>query len=288
MNRLNRPIMTYHGGKWRLADWIISYFPPHRIYVEPFGGAASVLMKKPRSLGEVYNDLDDEIVNVMQVLQDAALCEQLAEVLSFTRYARAEFKRAKAPTKQAVERARRTLIRAQMGFGSAGATKPSTGFRLDVKHHAGGNQRSWAQLPQRLQDFGLRLQGVLLENRPALQVLRDHDTRDTLFYADPPYLHATRRLSGAAYRYEMSAEDHAELLNALHALKGRVVLSGCPHPLYDDALRGWRRVERHAQISVNKGGGTRIEVLWLSPNISLSVMEQTLALDPALPTLGAG
>src|SRR5260364_260699 len=94
-NRPNRPIMTYHGGKWRLADWIIFHFPPHCLYVEPFGGAASVLMKKPRSLGEVYNDLDDEIVNVMRVLQDATLRQQLAEVLSFTPYARAEFKRAK-------------------------------------------------------------------------------------------------------------------------------------------------------------------------------------------------
>src|SRR5260364_103264 len=207
-NRPNRPIMTYHGGKWRLADWIIFHFPPHRLYVEPFGGAASVLMKKPRSL---------------------------AEVLSFTPYARAEFKRAKEPTAQAVERARRTLIRAQMGFGSAGATKTSAGFKLDVKHHAGSHQRAWAQLPHRLQDFGLRLQGVLLENRSALQVLRDHDTPETLFYVDPPYLHETRCLSGAVYRYEMSAADHTELLDALCSLKGSVVLSGYPHSLYDKA-----------------------------------------------------
>lgn len=280
--------MTYHGGKWRLADWIIFHFPPHRLYVEPFGGAASVLMKKPRSLGEVYNDLDDEIVNVMRVLQDATLRQQLAEVLSFTPYARAEFKRAKEPTAQAVERARRTLIRAQMGFGSAGATKTSAGFKLDVKHHAGSHQRAWAQLPHRLQDFGLRLQGVLLENRSALQVLRDHDTPETLFYVDPPYLHETRCLSGAVYRYEMSAADHTELLDALCSLKGSVVLSGYPHSLYDKALHGWRRVERQAQISAHKGSGTRTEVLWLSPNIALSALEQPLARSQALPTWGAG
>ncbi len=192
------------------------------------------------------------------------------------------------PIVDAVERARRTLIRAQMGFGSAGATKSSTGFQLDVKYHAGGNQRHWARLPQRLQDFGLRLQGVLLENRPALQVLRDHDTPDTLFYVDPPYLHATRRLSGAVYRYEMREADHIELLDALRALKGYVVLSGYPNPLYDDALKGWRRVKKQTHIFANKGSGVRTEVLWLSPNIPIPAPEQSLASGQVLSTLSAG
>ena len=69
MTAPTRPIMRYHGGKWRMAPWIISNFPPHKIYIEPYGGAASVLLRKPRTYSEVYNDLAGEIVNLFRVLR---------------------------------------------------------------------------------------------------------------------------------------------------------------------------------------------------------------------------
>lgn len=79
------------AGKFRLAPWILAHFPAHRIYVEPFGGAAGVLIQKPRAYSEVYNDLDGDLVNFFRVVQNAGLRQQLVEACVLTPYARAEF-----------------------------------------------------------------------------------------------------------------------------------------------------------------------------------------------------
>lgn len=278
MNHIQRPIMRYHGSKFRLADWVISYFPPHKCYVEPFGGMASVLMRKPRSHAEVYNDLDGDIVNVMRVLRDPVQCERLIEALSLTPFARDEFTAAYEHTDDPVESARRTFIRAEMGFGSADATKGTTGFRIDTKRNYGTAMQIWSRLPDGLVAFSQRLQGVLIENRPALDCLRDHDTRETLFYIDPPYVHSTRKMGGKTYRHEMTNGQHQQLLTKLLDLDGMVVLSGYPNVEYDDRLAGWRRVSHKARIAAGRGTGIRTEMLWLSPSVN-SWMGASL-LDP--------
>jgi len=263
-----RPVMRYHGGKFRMAEWVISHFPNHKCYVEPFGGAASVLMRKPRSHGEVYNDLDGEIVNVMRVLRDPDMCAALADAIALTPYARDEFTAAFEPSTDPVERARRTFIRAEMGFGSAGATKGTTGFRIDTQRNYGTAMQIWTRVPAGLAAFTQRLRGVLIENRPALEVLRDHDTEDTLFYVDPPYVHSARKMGSRSYRHEMTDEDHVRLLEALRELRGMVILSGYPTDIYGEMLRGWRSVTNEARISAGCGTAVRTEVLWLSPNVA--------------------
>jgi DNA adenine methylase len=259
---ITRPTMRYHGGKFRLAPWIISHFPQHRIYTEAFGGAGSVLMCKPRSHGEVYNDLDGEIVNVMRVLRDRRTRELLTELLALTPYARAEFKGAFEPCTDPVERARRTLVRAEMGFGSAGATKGYTGFRLDTKRNGCNAQHVWAALPDKLATFGSRLQGVLIENRNANLVLRDHDTPGTLHFVDPPYPHGTRSMAGACYRHEMTDEQHLELIRTLRNLEGMVILSSS---IYESELGDWQQVRKPSQIAAQNGSTRRTEVLWFNP-----------------------
>jgi DNA adenine methylase len=88
MIQVQRPILRWHGGKWMLADWIISHFPHHRIYTEAFGGAGSVLMQKPRCFAEVYNDLNQDVVNLFRVLRHDSQAKDLERALRLTPFAR--------------------------------------------------------------------------------------------------------------------------------------------------------------------------------------------------------
>lgn len=264
-----KPVMRYHGAKFRLAPWIQQFFPVHHTYVEPFGGAAGVLMQKPRSASEVYNDLDGDIVNVFRVLQDSALAEELVRRLLMTPYARQEFEIAFDESIDPVERARHTLIRASMGFGSAGATKNRTGFRIDSAREYSTASRLWAEYPEQVAVFTERLRGVLIECRPAEEVISGHDRPSTLFFVDPPYLHGTRQMQGHRYyAHEMGDSEHEELLNTLVGVHGFVVLSGYDSDLYNDMLNGWEKHQTKARISAGRGTAIRTECVWLNPQCS--------------------
>lgn len=262
---ISRPLIRYHGGKFRLAPWILRFFPAHRIYTEAFGGAASVLLQKPRSHGEVYNDVDGDVVNLFRVLRDRDMAAELTQACALTPYAREEFDRAWDGTDDPLERARRTIIRAQMGFGSAGATKGNTGFRIDTKRAYQTAQMDWAGYPPVLLQVAERLQGVLIEHRPAVDVLLQHDTPETLHFVDPPYVLATRcRRGSAAYRHEMDDDGHAELLDTVGRLEGMVVLCGYDSELYRDALAGWDLRMTSARASGGRGTVRRTECAWLN------------------------
>lgn len=266
---ITRPALRYHGAKFRLAPWCMQFFPPHRIYTEAFGGAAGVLLRKPRAYAEVYNDLDGDVVNFFRVLRDPAMREKLELALSLTPYARDEFDLAWEHTDEAIERARRTAIRAQMGFGSAGATKGSTGLRTDTKRKHTTAQMDWLSYPAAIAAAGQRFAGVLIENRPAIDVLQQHDTPETLHFIDPPYVHDTRVLrSQGGYRHELSDDDHDDLLAAILDLEGFVVLCGYESDLYNDALTGWEKHSTDARISAGRGTAMRQEVVWLNPACS--------------------
>ena len=279
-----RPILRYHGGKWRLASWIISHFAPHRIYVEPFAGAASVLLQKPRSYSEVYNDLDGQIVNLFRVLRNPAWARELIRLVKLTPYARAEFENSYILADDPIEQARRTLFRSMAGFSSVGATgKWKTGFRGNVTRTGTTPAHDWQSFPAAIEAIVERLQGVVIENEDAGAVVARYDGPETLFYVDPPYPFDTRfiRWAGEAYAHEMSDDDHRALAVGLKACQGQVVISGYACPLYDEELfSDWYRVERQARAD---GAKERTEVLWLNRPANLlplfSLIEDTLSYD---------
>jgi DNA adenine methylase len=253
-----RPVLRWHGGKWMLAPWIIANMPPHRIYVEPYGGAASVLLRKERAHAEVWNDLDGDLHNLFQVLRSDTACD-LIKALQLTPFSRDEFVAARVNTTDPVERARRLVVRSFMGFGSNSCTKP-TGFRANSSRSGTTPAGDWANYPEALLASIKRLEGVIIENRDAKLVMKAHDGPNTTHFVDPPYLASTRN-RGADYTHELSEADHAELLAFLETLQGSVLLCGYPSKLYDDALSGWQRIERPAMAC---GARPRTEVLWIN------------------------
>lgn len=255
-----RPVLRYFGGKWVLAPWIIEHFPAHRIYVEPYGGGASVLMRKARSYGEVYNDLDSEIVNVFEVLRDDTFATILERWIRDTPFARKEFNGSYEPTDSKIERARRTIIRSIMGFGANGHNSDhKTGFRANSNRSGTTPAQDWASYPDQIAAFRERLRGVCIENRDALECMSQHDTPETLHFVDPPYVHSTRGLADA-YRHEMTDAQHEDLCVFLPKLTGMVMLCGYENPIYERL--GWAARKREAHAD---GARDRTEVLWLNP-----------------------
>jgi len=231
---LEAPLTRYHGGKWRLAEEIVALMPAHERYIEPFGGGASVFLRKPlpRSpAGELYNDLEGAIANLFAVLREA--------------------------------RATETLDRAYMGLGTDAASGAPSGFRVEL----GDAQpaKVWARVLERIAAVAARFAGVIVECRDALEVIGANDDPNALFYIDPPYLAETRSKQAPCkgYRHELGEADHRRLLELLCSLKARVIVSGYRSALYERTLAHWRRLEFGA---LAHGGLARIECVWLSPN----------------------
>lgn len=259
---MKRPVLRYFGGKYLLAPWIVSHLPAHRVYVEPFGGAASVLLRKDRSKVEVWNDLDDSVYHLFKLLRDGhgPLLEQ---ALRLTPYSRREFELSVVPHPDPLESARRLIVRSFMGFGGDAVGNASTGFRSNSNQTNRAPALDWVNYPAAVQGFSERLQGVVVENKDAFEVMLQHDGPDTLHYVDPPY-HLDTRGRRHRYRHEYSDDKHNELLNFLLQLKGKWVLSGYNCTAYDQ----WRANNAHIRIVTRQaladGAAKRTEYLWLN------------------------
>lgn len=270
--QIARPPLRYFGGKWRLAPWLLSQFPPHDCYVEPFGGGASVLLRKAPAPFEVYNDRDGEIVNLFRVLRERP--DALVRGLELTPWARAELRACYEPSDDPVERARRSMVRSLQGWFGGTREKPQ-GWRYQKTHARGrSTMASWRRWDHLLA-AAERLRTVQIECDDAFAVIERFDTPATLFYLDPPYPRMTRgaRWGKDGYVHEMTDTDHRRLADLARSVAGMVAISSYPSDLYDELYRGWTRIDRDALTGAPK----RVtESLWLSPHAAASRLQGEL------------
>lgn len=270
-----KPPFPYYGGKGRLAPWIASLLPPHRVYVEPFCGSAAVLFAKARATHEIVNDANGDLVTFLRVLRDRP--DDLEVACRLTPYARAEFALAdlRDPDLDELEIARRWWVRVCQSFARTDAY--NTGWSTSIKRGSNNARTAWNRTAYFAQ-IAERLGTVTIENLDALAVIERYGTTvDGAIYADPPYLGSTRssyggdsgriRRPGGDYVHEFHTDDqHRALAEVLGRSPAFVIVSGYSSPLYEDLYAGWHRVERRVLRQPSNGQGGKNfhaqEVLW--------------------------
>jgi len=223
----------YVGGKTRLADWIIDQLPAHTVYAEPFGGSAAVLLNKPRSDIEVFNDLDGDIVQFFEVAR--ARPDDLKQWVRRTPYSEelhaewvTDFYSGERPDDPVARAGRFLFLRYTQYAGKHGG--PS-GFKRDTPRTRSGDSRVWTGVPDRIDEVCRRLQGVSIQNRHFSEVIEQYDGEETVFYADPPYVDKKGT-------YRVDDFSHARVADSLAGIDGQAIVSYTdpPEGLYDDWL----------------------------------------------------
>ncbi len=250
----------WFGGKNSHLNFLLPNLPTdNKIYVEPFGGSAAVLLNR-QDKNAVYNDLNGELVNFFKVLRNQS--EELLRVLTLTPVSKEEHRLSLIPlsTDNEVERARKFYVSVLQSYGNIygdGTWGPrGLGSAKSVQRWLNKIDKGLPLVVERLRNVGT-------EHLNALECIRRYDSLGTLFYLDPPYIVNNDRLTRDDYRVAYSIGDLDNLSRLLHKARGRAAISGY-HGFMDDIFPKWRCVEDIMKRSPVPTGGKamRQEVLW--------------------------
>lgn len=273
----------WYGGKYSHLNWLLPLLPYTTHYCEPFGGSAAVLINRKPSPVETYNDLDSEVVNFFRVLREQK--EELLEAIGLTPFSKEELRiaiNAEIEELTTLERARRFFVRARQvrtGLAQTASEGRWAHCKLTSRADMSGSVSRWLGSVAGLAEIAQRLLRVQIENAPAIEVIRRFDSPETLFYCDPPYVHASRS-DTKAYAYEMSNAEHRELAIVLHKVTGKVAISGYHSNLMNELYGDWEYIEaptkkaHSTNTGVNNNKQNRTEVLWVNYEINNSIKYQ--------------
>lgn len=272
-----RAPLRYYGGKAIHARWIVPVLEaiPHRRYVEPFAGGASILIAKATVEIEVYNDLSPCVANFFRVLADPGLFRQFERIVSALGVSRALWRDAVAalddpPINMVDYAAAFFVVNRQAMAGRVGGHGCAGGWRHSITHTSGGiasSCRGWMSAVEGLEGLHRRLLQVQVESLDWRQCVDTYDTPETLFYVDPPYVRSTRQPNNR-YVCEMSTAEHVALISRLQRIDGMAAISGYANDIYAALdVAGWTRIERLVKARAGRGPKPRerVECLWIKP-----------------------
>ena len=281
-----RAPIRWFGGKGNMVKKLLKHVPPHREYVEVFGGAASLLFAKAPAKVETYNDLNGDLVNFFRVLQREETFKKFYRLAALTPYSRQVYYEAIEALKtetDPIERAYLFWVVARMSF--SGDFGQSVSMVVTASHRGMvGTTSKFLSSIELLPQIHGRLQRVQIENKDWRELMNMYNGKDTFFYLDPPYIASTRNVGG--YRHEMTDEDHQELVDKILNFPAKIMLSGYAHKIYEPLEKaGWKRVDfqtaccaaGRTKSSKLQGEGAamkhaaRVETLWMNYEIEQSL-----------------
>jgi DNA adenine methylase len=276
--------LRYFGSKHRFGNRFAALIPEHRIYVEPFVGSGGVFWARERQRArfEAISDLHEPLINFYRHLRSdpetlakcCAIYEREGKVP--LNYSPEQFKFWQTRKVKDTEHQKKVLATIEQQYGHGGRRLYEAAMYYFTNRQAySGTSLSWVGNHKRdlyekrvreFVQFAAWLRSVSISHAPYSVSLLTYNRPDAFVYADPPYIGEARGRDDPAYHHEMlSPESHEPLLEMLVRFRGKVMLSGYAHPLYEKTLKGWRRLSFAARtMRTQSGTGKRTEMLWLN------------------------
>ncbi len=274
-----KPMLSYPGGKQRMATKLLELIPEHSVYVEPFAGGAALLFSKPVKevsnndrYREVLNDLNGDVVNFYKVMTSPVDGPVAVERIKNTLYSEQVFKEAqRSLDMDPISRAVNFYVLSQQSFAHQFAYNKDGSFSIKGwarAKYGRNNAATWVNKLEALPEKLARLQGVFVSHGTFEKCIADWDCKDAFFYCDPPYPN-----TGVTYKNAFGVSDLQKLVDQLATIQGQFMLSCYPVPELK-VPENWRVVDFQARMST--AGQTknmsrvntdtrRVERVYLSP-----------------------
>jgi len=253
---VRRCALRHFGGKWKLAKWLIPHMRSHFIYVEPYLGGGSILLRKPKATIEVASEIHERTYNFWEIVKRYP--DLLIEDIMRIRINRDLMKK-EVPSDE-VKNAAQYFVQCQLEFTGGGIrwTSGATDQRIiDVK-----KWMTEEAVFDHIKRVNLRVENVTFHADGDKIVNRYINNANALIYFDPPYLNRkskdARHKEGASrrqYLHDWNEVQHIKMLNTILNSKCMWMLSGYHNPLYEEYLSDQHYVQKDD------------EVLWLSQQL---------------------
>ena len=263
-NRNKIIAFNYFGGKFTWLEYIYSHFPNDFTHlVDLFAGSFSVSLNYKGRVIKTANEINEDVTNFFDILRNNE--SELIRLLLLTPVSLAEYNNAWLTTDDKIENARRFYIRVRQSFFGL-AQRRNKGWHMaktQVNAKGGEAVSKWNNALYKLHEVAEILRtNFQITNYDYKIAIDKLDFEKAFYYCDPPYPKDTRA-SFNDYKFEFTNDDHIELADKLHNIKGMAMISSYNSDLYNNLYSDWRKVEFPVKLNNIRSSNVQ-EVIWMN------------------------